>query len=949
MKVKQNNSIFISIILLMLISSNCAAQSFEPIFKNILNLLPSQETYDIYQDSNGLIWISSDRGISKYDGSSCIFVPTEQYYKTKVIFQFVEESKNKVWISTLDDELFWFDPLESKTVFHPYEYNELLTEKLGSFHHNLIIQRFDFSEAGLLLGFKNYPTLLQINHQGIAQFLGDTETISQSLLDFDVLIKMYESFPYCQYVKRSGEYQTFKVLLNKDSDTIPIIENLNYDQTLTSEISSHITYEDLSLISVDEYLIVINKNEIIKKEFSSEILSIYADDNGIMVGTFDGVHKLDKDLNISESFLPNLSISSITRDRSGGFWFSTLEQGVFYTNNFDLRVFKDEGGLNPIDIFYSDGKIIFNNNNIEIISWNPKNNSFTNIKNVWKNGMLYRARKPNLNEYLGHSFDDFYKGVYNYVSNIKKKKYYGYGKVIRKFNADGSHEKIILEGDINVNHVLQVDHSKILLSTETGLYMMTDLSGLVKRNLKNINDDISLKKACRFKHGNAFLTNSGLIIENDNLNTYILGKNEGLNSDDLNGILTENDSTIWVYGYGGINEVIFSKNHFKVNSYSTFENLPSKDIISFLLSDTEAYIGTKLGLYKLNRNNIKESKTLNPANFHIDSIRTDMNLELIGDTIICSYDDNLSIFFKYLDYSDKEIFTEYNFDNNKNWILTNSNRFDLRTIKTGEFNLKLRIRFKDEKLLVKDIIIIVIAPFYKRTWFIIFVGTLMALSIFSVVLYFFNWHNNRKNEKVRLELELLTSRMNPHFTFNTISSIQSYILNNNRDLAIKYLADFALLMRKILEYSFTEKILLSDEIDFLNLYLELENKRFKKKFVLNVETSKNVNTNKVFIPVLILQPLIENVLIHSKYHKNQKNVILLHFKSKRTKYQITVQDYGMKVNGMNKNINHKSVGLELIQKRIKLYNQNRYENSDFIVESDKDNIGYSVKMCLVKK
>jgi hypothetical protein len=111
------------------------AQNFEPIFKNIADELPSYQVYDIYQDSIGYIWFTTDNGITRYDGQNILNINTAPYFKVKVIFNFYEISPHKVWVNTDENELYWFDPLSKDFKFHPYKYNDTLSSTIDDLHN----------------------------------------------------------------------------------------------------------------------------------------------------------------------------------------------------------------------------------------------------------------------------------------------------------------------------------------------------------------------------------------------------------------------------------------------------------------------------------------------------------------------------------------------------------------------------------------------------------------------------------------------------------------------------------------------------------------------------------------------------------------------------------------------------------------------------------------------
>ncbi len=177
-----------------------------------------------------------------------------------------------------------------------------------------------------------------------------------------------------------------------------------------------------------------------------------------------------------------------------------------------------------------------------------------------------------------------------------------------------------------------------------------------------------------------------------------------------------------------------------------------------------------------------------------------------------------------------------------------------------------------------------------------------------------------EQQKSLMELRALRAQMNPHFIFNAISSIQHFTLQNNSEDAQKYLSKFSKLIRGVLENSKYESIKLSEELQMLELYIELEQLRFSSKFSYELVIDKNVDVNGVSIAPLIIQPFVENAIWHG----------LMHLENKIGKLTITIQKQGDKLkciiddNGIGRKRAmeirnakmHRSMGLSITQERM---------------------------------
>jgi sensor histidine kinase YesM len=172
----------------------------------------------------------------------------------------------------------------------------------------------------------------------------------------------------------------------------------------------------------------------------------------------------------------------------------------------------------------------------------------------------------------------------------------------------------------------------------------------------------------------------------------------------------------------------------------------------------------------------------------------------------------------------------------------------------------------------------------------------------------------------------LKKQMNPHFIFNSLISVQRFILQNDKLSASNYLADFSVLMRRVLENSQKELITYNEELNTLRLYIELEQRRFDGKFSYCEDIDSNIDLIACKIPPFILQPYIENAIWHGLLHKREEGH--LHLKLKLSEegnfVRCTIRDDGIGRKASNnrelKTNNYESLGLKITDKRIQAIN-----------------------------
>ena len=208
----------------------------------------------------------------------------------------------------------------------------------------------------------------------------------------------------------------------------------------------------------------------------------------------------------------------------------------------------------------------------------------------------------------------------------------------------------------------------------------------------------------------------------------------------------------------------------------------------------------------------------------------------------------------------------------------------------------------------------------------LFLG-IFVLLIFGITFSIFSRLQLKKRLTLQRDLaeyeqKALHLQMNPHFVFNCLGSISSFIVQNGTDSAIKYLSKFSKLMRLTLEYSKESLIPIDREIEGLQNYLELEQLRFNRIFEFSITKDPSIEDD-MGIPPLLLQPFIENAIIHGIVPKKENGFISVDFSLDGEKLICTVTDDGVGIDQSRKNKEksvtvHKSMALEITRKRLEV-------------------------------
>lgn len=256
-------------------------------------------------------------------------------------------------------------------------------------------------------------------------------------------------------------------------------------------------------------------------------------------------------------------------------------------------------------------------------------------------------------------------------------------------------------------------------------------------------------------------------------------------------------------------------------------------------------------------------------------------------------------------------------------------------------------------LAIKDQELIQVAS-KRKQWFIYVM--LGGLSLLGVIAFLGNrsLKQERKANRV-LALKSLRTQMNPHFIFNALNSVNSFIAQSDERKANKFISDFSKLMRSVLENSELDLISLRKEIELLRLYVKLEHSRFQEVFDYVFEVDENIDLEDFTIPPMLLQPYLENAIWHGLRYRESKGVLRIRFqKHLQDCIQISISDDGIgrKASKIWKTENQKkkkSKGMENVRARVGLLNKVYGEGIQLQVNDLKEDGSGTVVQIILRK
>ncbi len=228
----------------------------------------------------------------------------------------------------------------------------------------------------------------------------------------------------------------------------------------------------------------------------------------------------------------------------------------------------------------------------------------------------------------------------------------------------------------------------------------------------------------------------------------------------------------------------------------------------------------------------------------------------------------------------------------------------------------------------------ILPPWWQTWWFYITLVVLLLAVFWLILILRVRYVRNLEKRKLihereisELRIRALQAQMNPHFTFNAINSIQYYILNKEQDSAFTFIGYFSKLIRQTLEFASRNSVSIREEADFLENYIKLEMMRFENKFLYEIEIDEKLDNHHYRIPPMLLQPFVENAILHGLLHKEKQGILKIKFaKSEGNRLQCVVEDNGIgreksaEIN-RRRHKQHDSMGLDISIRRVGLLNE----------------------------
>lgn len=914
---------------------------------SVENGLSSTVVHDLLIDSDGYLWIATEAGVNRYDGKNLAKYTTNEGLGGNEVLKMSLDSQNRIWFLSFNGNVSFY---KDKQFF-----NARNTPWLDKLTQNSAMTAFFEEPGGDIWIASEAGHLFQITDTTVTQHLqnkspvGNIRQIWKNGDDFyfGLFIGVYKWKPgQDNWTKVSDEeFWSLRSFTKKDGTRlIPTQNGLSSDSHLPE---------------------LLYTNEMLGITTSMHVANISPSGRFLVIGTvMDGVRFYDiTDANnptLELHWLKNATISAQIYDNEGSLWISTLNQGVYRIDSGfrEYRYINDSNLLNDqiirSSIITSDGSIWFGG----------KDGSLYRFSHDGE--LLFRGRIDRRLD-LNASIETFYEpvkgklligstgGVFeidiydtDQLNQWQDREFYSDLQANGLVNTEYSVKSIV--GD-SVSVYLGTNRELIKIFNDSTSVLMsnriTDLEFDKKNRLwiGTLNGIWTYEdnKLNQFNHE---LFNHTQIVEIQKLygpwlgvSTYGSGlilictetgtirqinTSNGLVSDLVKSTFFDSFGYLWIGTNDGINK-------FQLDTTKTLsEQLPPETIISYTLNDGLNI--DQIGKIDITGNRVWVSGNRGIATFRADFVGyepqeiplvlEDIQINGISDfnrnkVYELSYGQNqVEIKFTGIFLRDgnrvKYKYRIAEFD--QDWINNETGELSFRYLDAGIYTIEI-VAYSIDGRLESDPLVIrlsVTPPFWQQPWFLI-----TALLAITILIYFYiRWRiqsalDDQKAKQevsvrvIELEHQALMAMMKPHTIFNQISALRLHLFNGDPEKASEHFVKFTKLLRMQLDSSFKKVNSLQDEMDRIRLQLDLDSEKIENGIQFEFICEANVDPVSCMVPSLILQPFIENTVIHGLVNKRDHGFILIWALERDGQLVITIDDNG-----------------------IGLPNRNRYEVSD---------------------
>lgn len=968
----------IYLVAFMLLYINLSAQ--EPGIRNFTTYdgLPSNEVFQGLLASNGFMWFATDDGVSKFNGSAFEVFEIKDGLTENTILDVKEDKEKRVWFVGISGRLSYY---EDNKIHHFHGNNLIIKNKTD----------IEIPNPGSLVTYGTKGARLSFI-SGKTIFIHDTVVEVYHLLQNDSIAISNPHNRYPFYMKIIND-DTMSYTVDFDSSSFTVNVPKDFKVGYHSNNYNYLEFDDKIIYFYNRVALIIYKNgdiEITNLKFRPQ-QSIHSVDKGVWIGTSkNGVMYFPKcEFNKKPliHFLEDQFVTSLIYDQNQRGWVTTSYGGIYNIQSLYIQNFYKQG--NYAENFVSkvlqlEGRnyAFFARNNRVFLSNGFKGQLEELVLEELDDQIAYQVKKHLNKVFVATPTNlieipiDFFLLPNHPRKGIKIHKSNGIKDFIIQDSvlwAGGSrglyYDPNILTGSLYNSIPIDNDHSrilKILSAPDESLdpsyeYFVCQSQEQLFRYRYRFDSDNELEISSQiFQMDTIAFTSNDIIYEEQN-NTFIiatkgyglfflspdgvtvLNEKSGLFSNSINVIKKPNDSILLLGTNKGLNIVKITKGAKpKVlisKAITTGDGLKGTEIHDIGHFENYVVVSTNMGISILRIYKLIQRKDEFPI--YITSFIVNGEKKKIDGTqpVQLKYlEHNIQFLFDAIDFHDKTGMKYYYRllgSNNEEWSEINKTNVLYPQLPYGkyEFQVKSKNAYGYPSSNISTVSFEIDQIYYKTNWFRLLI-TFAILSLITLYIYLFFLRRNilLRNKGILHDFQQISliRVMNPHFIFNALNSVNSFIVNNRKKDATLYVSEIARLIRKVFDSASQNTITIENEASYLNSYLKLEQRRLKNTF--NYLIKFDDNLKDLSIPSFMTQVFVENSIWHGFQDKIEKGALIsVTFSINEGKIECEIRDNGIGRKASIKIANKKRSkrekhGIDIVKQRISLLNKRNRSN-----------------------
>jgi ligand-binding sensor domain-containing protein len=936
--------------------------------------LPTPVIYDMLGDSKGYLWLASDKGLIKFNSRSFQILPFNNTL-LKSIGYLNEDEDGKIWCANFYKQIFY---LENDSL-------KLFEIKSSSYKELNNILNISVTKKSIFISsFKTIFEIDKSSHEVIKQINAN----ENNNVGFQYSIHFNKEFYYYSNdnslknnrnvnLKASINNQFLEIRLASDGTKIVAIERGKRNRNAFLFDGKTIKQLPQFKIPLEDYVYHLATTG----------------ENEFWICTQNGAYLWDYLTGNVQLLFAKERVSDVVKDFQGNYWFSTLDNGLFKCPNLNCKkvgnIFEKGDNATKISALNNHHFAIGNTKGevVEIDNFGRKVQQFKTITNDEIEFLYFDKTQKKI-------FSD--GGLFNTVTTTTITNI-DFGKSVAK----DAYGNIIVASfnrcAITTNRFDAIDtinapkNNTLYKSLQTTYIVSNGKRVKLARLLRNkratwvcsnenrngfwvaYEDDLyyydygGIISILKDKEGKSILathlqqfnkqlfvstTTNGLIVLNEyNIQDKKFTTANGLQSNNAKKSIIANEK-IWLLTDVSLEMIDPSTS--LVQDFFSSVGLELLTVYDFAIDNNTVLLATTNGLmyYTKSENNLGEriKITLLQVENSGKQISSNTTLEYSQNSIIVKLD---AIHYK----APSKLFFHYRLigsDTAWHTVAAANNLINYNFLPSGQYEFE--VYAADANMIfrspTKSFSFTIAKPFWATASFISLIIISVLGSIFFLIWWWakqFKRKQLNKESLLQSKLTAIRSQMNPHFLYNVLNTVQGLVYANKKTEAATTLANFSDLMRKTLEVSDKSEIVLTNEIESLQLYLELEKKRFNNEFEYCIDITESIEIEHIQVPSMFIQPFAENAIKHGLLHLEGKKKLTITIIQEDKQLQISIDDNGigrMRSAIINQNLQIKSAGFALkgISERIDIYNAMNKQKIKFLI-IDKE-IGTLVNLSL---